>query len=127
MTSLAIGNRRLLKLANILDTADAAHRKRKEPTYSQYEFTHDCGTPACALGHWAAANPRRWYFEGSLYPQLRNAGSPYTSPLDDACDEFSIDSDETQELFDVGGCGNARTAKQAAKYIRAFVKRRADR
>lgn len=122
MTTLAVGNRRLLKLADILDTADAEHRKRKEPTYDQGQFTHECDTPACALGHWAAAHPRRWRFNTGGTPELKFAFAKVA--FDAAMDEFCLDRGEVLDLFNSSGCGNARTAKQAAKYIRNFVARR---
>ena len=122
MTTIAVGNRRLLRLAAILDKADALHKKRGEPTYDQDRIVHPCGTPACAWGHWA-------------HDQRVNAKRKMEKWYDDnlaAVREFALalarDEDgeviEAEELFGGFGCDNAETAKQAAKYIRAFVKRR---
>lgn len=117
-----VGERRLLKLADVLDLADERHRAKKEPTYDQGQITHDCGTPACAIGHWIPHSRRRLIFtkEGVLFHAenfgidgIRNAGHK----------EFRITYDQSDELFSSHGCGGARTAKQAAKYIRRFVKR----
>ena len=105
------GNRRLLKLAGILDKADAKHRAKGEPTYEQDRMVHTCGTPACAAGH-AEADPG-----------LRRAGLKVNS-YRTFVDFFSIDRAEDDELFGFKGCGKAQTAKQAAKYIRKFVKNR---
>lgn len=124
MTTLTVGNRRLLKLADILSKADATHKKKSEPNYDQQFYAHECGTPACALGHWATAN-RRWVWLGlkyDLFPRLRN--NSHGSTTEDAMEEFHLTEDEADELFEVDGCGNAQTAKEAARYIRAFVKRR---
>jgi hypothetical protein len=114
MTTKAVGDRRLLKLAGILDVADALHRKRKEPGYCQERYNHECGSPACALGH--AYSDRGFRRAGLKNPD-------WSFVVEDA-EFFSITVAEAQELFDTDGCGSARTAKQAAKYIRAFVKRR---
>lgn len=131
MTTLKTGLRRLLKLADILDVADALHRKRKEPTYNQERFAHpSCGTPACALGHYAT-HSRRWKLKRvevgpndvALWPLLKQgSGDSFT----DANEEFALDvyANESQELFGAMGCGEAQTAKQAARYIRRFVKRK---
>jgi hypothetical protein len=108
-TSIKIGNRRLLKLASILDTADAEHRRRGEPTYDQRAFDHQCGTPACAYGHWISQS----HVNRRLVLNEREAES-----------EFAISPHEADELFSHRGCNYARTAKQAAKYIRKFVARR---
>ncbi len=113
------GANRLLKLALILDTADALHAKKGEPGYNQGAYVHPCKTPACALGHWAAAHPKRWGFDLSGIPYVDDVQS-----LDAASDEFGIDENESVELFCFAGCGNAKTAKAAAKYIRTFVKKK---
>ena len=112
MTTIAVGNRRLLRLVKILDTADALHKKNGEPTYDQDRIRHPCGAPACAWGHYKAATPKKsslshWFF-GSNGAQ----------------GEFGMNDEEVEEVFDAKGCGDAQTAKAAAKYIRAFVKRR---
>lgn len=122
---MKLGWKRLLKLADILDVADAEHRAKGEPRYRQTYFSHECGAPACALGHWAAANRRRgWKFDASLHPQplLRGVVAACWSSV--VAEEFSISSEDGSELFSAWGCGSARTAKQAAKYLRKFVKRK---
>ena len=120
-TSVKIGNRRLLKLADSLAKADTVHKRKGEPTYYQGHFAHDCGTPACALGHWAAANTRRWITDVSCgVPGIRNGSIGFEAAKQD----FALNDAEVIELFEASGCGNAKTAKQAARYIRRFVKSR---
>lgn len=144
MTTRAVGIRRLLKLAGILDTADARHRMKKERVYGQMDIAHPCGTPACALGHWAFNERRRWRYQINTYTHDHLAdGSAPTAPVvfavvqlktrrpqgdcgylfEDAINDFGITTKQAYELFDIDGCGDARTAKQAARYIRKFVKR----
>lgn len=127
MTTVAVGNRRLLKLADILDRADALHRKQHEPTYNQSRFFHSCGTPACAMGHWATHNPRRWGVDTEQYrdsyehlPRFRSGGSVITGGMAD----FALWCGEYDDIFGDQGCDNARTGKQAAKFIRQFVAQR---
>jgi len=106
------GNANLLKLASILDKADAKHRARKEPTYDQSKLRHDCGTPACAFGHWVS------------YVNSRHISTAEKSKLTDFSRiAFNISGDEWSELFGMRGCCMARTAKDAAHYIRMFVAR----
>lgn len=120
-----LGARRLLRLAKILDTADALHKKRGERPYYQGAIIHPCGTPACAIGHYAAHTPSRFRVN------KRDESVSYlpSTILDDheariAQAEFGISFDEGIEVFGWSGCGKARTAKQAAKYIRSFVRRK---
>ena len=111
-TSVKIGNRRLLVLAAILDTADAEHRRKGEPTYNQtywyhYNESSEPVGPACAGAHWEVSpQGRRVAREGVV------------------TDPFAVNNEEWNELFSGTGCNNASTAKQAAKYIRGFVRRR---
>ncbi len=130
MSFKEIGAPRLLALADILDAADAAHVAKGEPVYRQTAFAHDCGTPACALGHWAHHNQDRWTYDGrpcvGAAPRLRR-GSRNT--YKDAAKEFHIShnenmEDEADELFGGCGCGEAETGKEAAAYIRDFVFRK---
>src|SRR5689334_20106169 len=111
MVSFKVGMNRLLRLANILDVADKKHRERKEPTYFQGYYDHPCGTPACALGHWAAHTPSRW----KLISMTMNDGNQDFYGLDAAISDFGIDREESHDLFGGNGCDGAKTAKQAAK------------
>jgi hypothetical protein len=120
-TSVKVGNRRLLVLAAILDTADAEHRRKGEPTYNQCVWSHYDGiSPACAAAHWEASpqGKRVSASEGGFMDHFAlEIKIPGLVPLGG---HGSLES----ELFSGTGCGNARTAKQAAKYIRGFVRRR---
>jgi hypothetical protein len=107
-----LGARRLLRLAKILDSA-----KR----YDQQKLQHSCGTPACAWGHYVFSlgeRKRRQFLSTDM------TGFAVIRGIDQADNEFMLSWNEREELFGVSGCSNARTAKQAAKYIRAFVKRK---
>lgn len=119
MTTIAVGNKRLLRLADILDKADALHKERGEPTYAQYRVMHECGTPACALGHWAYNNPRRWKFNSR---GAESRETRLTAVVKNGMYEFSLSYEESDALFGVDA--DHPTAKSVAKYIRAFVKRR---
>jgi hypothetical protein len=123
MTSIALGNRRLLKLARQVD------RRRR---YNQEFFAHACGTPACAWGTHVINTPR-------LLKKARKYGKEKghvtdmetnilfgINPFDGhAEEEFAISCEQANELFGHEGCGHAgKSAKDAASYIREFVKRR---
>lgn len=123
---MGINFKRLEELADLLDTVDKEHRARKEPTYDQSHYFHPCGTPSCALGHWAAAHPRRWRVRRSgydgrrLYPLLRG-GNFADSHLSSVMHEFGLNSDDVDMLFGHQGCNKAKTGKQAARFIRKFI------
>jgi hypothetical protein len=117
MTKLTkLGARRLLKLAKILDTADALHKKRAEGPYDQQIYQHECGTPSCAWGHYVLSDKRIAARLGMRKEEIYAGEHPKS--------EFGIDWEDANELFGMRGCGHAKTAKDASKYIRSFVKRK---
>lgn len=148
MSDIIAGNKNLLELADILDAAHAARALHPEiAPYCQGRFAWDCGTPACALGHWAAAHPEgwRWYGDNSRWLEADGLDGATITAFARAAEVFALtihrwdrtdyyddpnDSElvegqpEVAELFDEFGCGNAGTAAEAAAYIRKFVARR---
>lgn len=113
LTPQQVGDLRLLELASILDHAEQYHQ-------AVFEFA--CGSPACALGHWAHAHPERWVFELGT-PRLR--AYPYRPAISCAAREFHMSENEACNLFAGRGCNWAGTdAKKAAAFIRAFVEAR---
>ena len=116
-------------------------------------FTMECyvqgdefgGTPACALGHYAARRDLQHMFTFIKNPKRCNANSSYAKLVtyqymkdrkniqynNIECDifyvtyiqkYFGITSNDMIELFGPTGCNNAKTPIQAAKYIERFVK-----
>lgn len=117
------GEKNLMLLSAHLWDADARHLAANEPTYDQLEEVHACGTPACAIGH------ARALFKSSLndrYVRIwRNASlivaGEQLFELDYLADRRYAEWDE---LFSTLGCGYARSAREAAVYIRGFVRRK---
>lgn len=120
-------NLNLLQLASLLDDAHARYESFEYGTektmqsdgvhywltvrrYDQGVFAHDCGTPACAIGHWAI--------------ERRNmpASAVVWHAQKIAADDFGITSRyEFARLFGEDGCANAQTAKEAAAFIREYA------
>lgn len=90
-----------------------------------------CGTPACALGHYGARTDLQRVLkvaylksdDGVKYAKLQFFGT--NEDVDFSShrlqDHFGLDVNELHELFDYDGCGGAKTALQAAKYIERLV------
>lgn len=108
---------KLLALADLLEA-----RQGLSPDYDQTVFTHSCGTPACALGHWACAHPDTWGWKDGI-PFLRS--SPECSVFRAATLEFEVSFAEALLLFGSTPCVLRDTAEQAATFIRKFVEVRA--
>lgn len=101
--------------------------------FTMKRFINPCGTPGCALGHYAfredlqsefmlraditcigavlykdVAGPHRLYFSDRRFKQY-----------------FGLwNIEEADELFRDDGCGNAKTPLEAADYIESFVARK---
>lgn len=109
--AIYVGNANLLLLAEILETADEQHVKRREPTYSQCTWAHPCGTPACAIGHWNNFKKRPMNMDSAR--EKLCAG------------EFAVvpGTNAWSHLFGYSP-GYPKTAKESAARIREFVARR---
>ena len=113
-----IHRKRLLNVAKAL-------RESANPKAFSMEFfawggrwiLHPCGTPACAVGHYAARRDLQRTFRIT-----KNGSLPFAD--EDSYSHFGIDGEEYDALFSAVGCGNAKTTTQAARYIERFVKRK---
>jgi hypothetical protein len=113
----------------LLNVARALRESPKPEAFYMGEYAQDCGTPACALGHYAHRVDLQDVF------MLRDnlvflCGAPidawethYDYYDDDVCDHFGISVGQACELFSANGCGHAKTAIEAAEYIENFVER----
>lgn len=86
-------------------------------------WTRDtCGTPACALGHYAYRTDLQDAFilmKGTVYHK-RDDG---LGSLGDYS-HFGVTPREAMELFGGDGCNDAYTPQQAITYIEGFIKRK---
>lgn len=81
-----------------------------------------CGTPACALGHYASRTDLQHTFKLKMDGEIYGIDGTHLWYDQAVLDHFGIDSNESELLFAVDGCGNAKTNIQAAKFIEKFVK-----
>lgn len=136
-----VQNQRLLNVARAL-------RESPEPEdFTMQYFVQSCGTPACALGHYAFRRDLQHTFKfvafiGEVWDSNARSFQPGVkydiARVDDAHDRqsslsydsvevlehFGITALESDELFGAYGCGNAQTAKRAAGYIERFAAKR---
>lgn len=132
MPTLEEANQRLLNVARAL-------RESPNPDkFDMVKYGHPCGTPACALGHYAARRDLQDAFGLRALSTSRDLYVTHdglTTWYDDfdVREHFRLDTydddeeegwSEAEELFGGRGCGGAKTAIEAAEYIEAFVARR---
>ena len=90
-----------------------------------------CGTPACALGHYASRTDLQRLLQvektsGREHPDAKMVFRSNGVPADifdrEVQEHFGLDEEESEELFGSHGCDDARTPVQAARYIERFVR-----
>lgn len=97
-----------------------------------------CGTPSCAIGHFAGRRDLQKLLKIGHAINLSDPSKPGPMEVQDndgnkvmVQDEllqnyFGLGVDDLDQLFGAHGCGSAKTPKDAAKYIERFVKARAE-
>lgn len=85
-----------------------------------------CGTPACALGHYGARRDLQRLLKivsGPVGSDLVYGDGDWRVDFSSHLirDHFGISLEEADLLFGEDGCGGARTAKEAALFIKRFV------
>lgn len=111
-----------------------AIREGREEDFRMSVFSNSCGTPACALGHYAARDDLQEQFAlGKFSIYIAGGSTEYPLDLfDRTAEHFDITLEEITELFSVTGCGGGYlpddtfiriTAKEAMTYIENFIAR----
>ena len=98
---------------------------RESPSPEEFTMEHyawDCGTPGCALGHYAYRTDLQDAFFLDESGTIQTAGRGCL--ISTSCFHFGITAQEEIELFSSKGCGVANTAEQAALYIENFIQRK---
>lgn len=117
---------RLDRLRKVVQALREVPREQK-PYFTMGRYVHDCGTPACALGHFAARRDLQRPFKilpnGSPGPKAEARYRGDWNLLGEAGAYFGLDQDQMYELFNIDGCNYAKTPAQAARYIERFIKR----
>jgi hypothetical protein len=121
----------------LLKVARALRESAVPEDFTMRCFVNECGTPACALGHYAARRDLQRAFrisaeEGTdvdgnpaVYYYIRSKDGVYIAHDVEPVEHFGLDEEQAEELFGGHGCGNAKTPKAAARYIERFVARQA--
>ena len=110
--------KRLLNVAKAL-------RDDKDPEKFTMASFSNCGTPACALGHYAARRDLQNIFRLTRGGWLGLVGKRGDLGIDaeEVEKHFGIDYEQSEQLFGMRGCGGAKTPLAAAEYIEQFVAR----
>jgi len=112
----------------LLLVAKALRQSKRPKEFTMRVFGRNCGTPCCALGHYAVRHDLQSVFSLNKFGYLRRVKGREdgVSGINDHAilKHFGITDEQSQELFrGERGCGGALTAIAAAEYIEAFVER----
>ena len=129
-TPLPIGLRRLMKLAEHLESGTLGHDRFNFSTIHVDRVDSDCKSVGCAMGELPFVFPKQWKFDRDDVV-LRSGNTPAWGEqieLLDVADFFGIEEPDVYSLFypgpkSVGYSGLQMTAtrKQVARHIRRFV------
>lgn len=118
-------------MSQLEDTADekcmktpalvgAYEKLRRERT-----IPHNCGTPSCALGHFALRGDLQRTFtltsKGQLVLRKKKHRSLHADS-EEIRDYFGLVDDDAELLFGSEGCNKATTPTEAADFIEAWIK-----
>lgn len=108
----------------LLNVAKALRESPNPEKFHMSAYARSCGTPACALGHYAARTDLQQAFILSLGFLCTDYGAEIAFHSPKVRSHFDISREEAEELFSPDGCGGARTALEAARYVENFVRER---
>jgi hypothetical protein len=107
----------------LLNVARACRESKHPEKFTMEYYAHSCGTPACALGHYAARQDLQSDFyldeEGVFRTSMKGLESYAT--LTAFLRHFALTVQQEEQLFGMWGCNKARTPVEAAEYIERFV------
>lgn len=114
-----------IQAQRLLNVARAVRESPDPSRFTMSREIHNCGTPACAWGHYMFRDDLQDeftpYSDYSGFARHRDGKGHLTYASDEVLHHFGITDDEAAELFSNEGCGYAKTALQAATYIERFV------
>lgn len=118
----------VIQAKRLLRVAQALREAKHPEDFTMARYVNECGTPACALGHYASRRDLQKLLE-LCKDKWRDFGIMYVGEPNDAgiydpkvLEHFGITENGSTELFGGVGCGDAKTPTEAADYIDAFVK-----
>ena len=109
----------------LLNVARALRESKNPEDFDMGMYGHACGTPACALGHYAAREDLQHTFTLDAVNDSILVGEDWVGfDSRDVRDHFGITPSEALELFEAEGCAGAKTAIEAAEFIERVVAER---
>ncbi len=106
----------------LLNVAKALREAPEPEKFTMIQFVHlapegGCGSPACALGHYAFRQDLQSAFTQDTFGPQSGIGCASEEVLV----HFGITEMQACQLFDSRGCDDANTPTEAADYIEKFV------
>jgi len=122
-----------VEATRLLNVATALRQARNPANFTMGRYGYknpdlsassSCGTPACALGHYAFRRDLQRAFQLNEGELATSSGQWIDFGEYKVLEHFGINGSESFDLFSARGCDNAKTAIQAAIYIEKFLDRK---
>lgn len=118
------------ELLNVTALRNVCRALRESPdpeAFTMCSYAHECGTPACCLGHYALRHDLQNVFKLSAMRRLKlvdwtKGGKDIEFDDEPVLEHFGINTKESFELFSGTGCNYAGTPEAAAQFIENFIK-----
>lgn len=132
-----LAQQRLMTVVKLLREAQRSSKRRS--AFDMGAWANHCGTPACALGSYAAREDLQRTFRfvrdsdgffGVTAKGLRDGSISFPLSAREAevfKRHFDLTPEQADELFGAEGCGKAKTPKHAADYIEKFIQLNSER
>lgn len=106
----------------LLNVVKALRESPVPEKFTMHRFVYmttanECGSPACALGHYAFRQDLQSAFTRDTFGPQSGVGCASECVLE----HFHITEQQACQLFDSCGCDSAKTPNEAADYIEKFV------
>lgn len=112
-----------MNIQALQNVAKACRESQNPDKFDMAIYGWGCGTPGCALGHYAARRDLQDLLMLSKDGDLQFTDERHASRLfPEVLQHFDLNINQLDELFNIDGCNNARTPEEAATYIEEFIK-----
>jgi hypothetical protein len=112
----------------VLNVARALRESPDPDKFYMGDVIHNCGTPACAFGHYVCRTDLQDSFVPRQHSIVRGWGAYWKDSgayalyfAEETRLHFGLDLEEHHKIFAGGGCGGAKTATDAAMFIELFA------
>lgn len=108
--------------SRLLNVVKALRESPRPQSFTMKDTGGICGTPHCAIGHYAARRDLQNDFHLTFFGRMKCRERNWN--VLDLAQHFGLSLNETYLLFGSDGCNNAQNPAEAIEYIEGFMDRK---